>query len=405
MGSVFSVFQVNNYIKNMIASDFLLGSLQVQGEVSNCKYHHSGHVYFTLKDENAAISCVMFAGNRAGLTFSMQNGDNVIVSGAVDVYEKAGTYQLYAKRIKLAGAGGLYEKFLKLKEELEEMGMFAPEYKKPLPKHVKSVGVVTAPTGAAIRDIQNIIRRRNPGIQIILYPALVQGDNAKASIVKGIRVLDRAKPDVIIVGRGGGSIEDLWAFNEEEVARAIFDCETPVISAVGHETDFTIADFVADMRAPTPSAAAELASENIYDTIERVNAYEKRLNLSMIRKIGMARTYAEHFYKRIEAYRPDRVISGYREKLKHYLAILSVSAERILRENKYRLKLLAGRLDDLSPLKRLSSGFAYVSLEEGENVRSVEQVKKDDMLDISLRDGRIRASVRNVIKKEVLSDE
>ena len=389
----------------MIASDFLLGSLQVQGEVSNCKYHHSGHVYFTLKDENAAISCVMFAGNRAGLAFSMQNGDKVIVSGFVDVYEKTGTYQLYAKQIKLAGAGDLYERFLKLKEELGEMGMFAPEYKKPIPKHVRRVGVVTAPTGAAIRDIQNIIRRRNPGIQIILYPAAVQGEHAKASIVKGIRALDRYKPDVIIVGRGGGSIEDLWAFNEEEVARAIFDCETPVISAVGHETDFTIADFVADMRAPTPSAAAELASENIYDTIERINAYEKRLNLSMRRKLDLLRAYAEQFYRRIGAYKPDKLISGYREKLKHFLAMISVSAEKTLEGNKYRLKMLAGRLDDLSPLKRLSAGFAYVSMQDGSVLSSVRQVKEKDIIDISLKDGVVSAAVCGAAEKEVLSDE
>ena len=389
----------------MIAQDFLLGDLQVQGEVSNCKYHQSGHVYFTLKDESAAISCVMFAGNRAGLTFSMKNGDKVVVSGFVDVYEKAGTYQLYAKKVKLAGAGDLYEKFLALKNELEEMGMFAAEYKKPLPEHAKRVGVVTAPSGAAIRDIQNIMRRRNPGIQIILYPALVQGERAKESIVKGIQVLDKANVDVIIVGRGGGSIEDLWAFNEENVARAIFDCETPVISAVGHETDFTIADFVADMRAPTPSAAAELAAENVYDTIERVNGYEKRLNFAMQKKIDLSRAFAMNFFRRVEAHRPDRIISGYREKLEHFALMLASSSGRILKENRYRLQLLASRLDDLSPLKRLSAGFAHVSLEPGKTLRSVRQVKAGDVLDISVKDGRISASVQNVEKKEVMPDE
>jgi exodeoxyribonuclease VII large subunit len=389
----------------MIAQDFLLSSLQVQGEVSNCKYHHSGHVYFTLKDENAAISCVMFAGNRAGLAFSMQNGDKVIVTGSVDVYEKDGSYRLYAKRIKRSGAGELYEKFLALKAELEEMGMFAPEYKKPIPAHAKRIGVVTAPTGAAIRDIQNIIRRRNPGIQIILYPAFVQGDQAKESISEGIRVLDKAGVDIIIAGRGGGSLEDLWAFNEEEVARAIFNCKTPVISAVGHETDFTIADFVADLRAPTPSAAAELASENIFETIERINALERRISFSMSRSVELAKSRTEQLLRRIEAYRPDRIISGYRERLKYYETLISSYAEKTLRENKYRLRLLAGRLDELSPLKRLSAGFAYVSLASGESIRSAGQVNIGDAVDISLKDGMIHTSVNDIEKKEVLSDE
>ena len=241
----------------MFVQDFMLNRISVRGEVSNCKYHRSGHIYFTLKDEGGALSCVMFAGSRRGLAFPMKDGDRVVVRGAVDVYERDGRYQLYAREIALEGAGLLYERFLALKAELEEMGMFAPEYKQPIPAYVKRLGIVTAPTGAAVRDIQNIALRRNPFIQLILYPALVQGEGAKESIVRGIETLDALGLDAIIVGRGGGSIEDLWAFNEECVARAIFNCRTPVISAVGHETDTTIADFVADLRAPTPSAAAE----------------------------------------------------------------------------------------------------------------------------------------------------
>ena len=249
MGSIYSVGQVNTYIKNMFTQDFMLNRISVRGEVSNCKYHTSGHLYFSLKDASGSLACVMFAGQRKGLAFSMKNGDRVVVSGSVSVYERDGKYQLYAREICLEGAGILYEKFLALKEELEEMGMFAQEYKQLIPRYIRRLGVVTAPTGAAIQDIRNITYRRNPYIEIILYPALVQGEGAKESIVKGIRALDQLGVDVMIVGRGGGSMEDLWAFNEEEVARAIFQCSVPIISAVGHETDVTIADFVADRKS------------------------------------------------------------------------------------------------------------------------------------------------------------
>ena len=262
-GNIYSVGQVNAYIKNMFAQDFMMSHIYVRGEVSNCKYHSSGHIYFTLKDRTGVLQAVMFSGSRKkGLKFRMKEGDKCVVLGSIRVYERDGKYQLYAEEILLEGAGLLYQRFEALKRELEEMGMFAPEYKQPIPRFASRVGVVTAPTGAAVRDIQNISRRRNPFVQVILYPAQVQGEGAAASIVSGIHALTEHGVDVIIVGRGGGSIEDLWAFNEESVARAIFGCPVPVISAVGHETDFTIADFVADLRAPTPSAAAELA---VYD--------------------------------------------------------------------------------------------------------------------------------------------
>ena len=257
--NVYTVKQVNSYIKNMFTQDFMLNRIYVKGEVSNCKYHTSGHIYFSLKDESGTIACVMFAGQRGGLSFHMREGQQIIVLGSVNVYERTGSYQLYAQEIRLDGEGTLYEKYQMLKQELEEMGMFAPEYKKAIPRYAKRIGVVTAPTGAAVRDIMNISARRNPYVQLLLYPAQVQGEGAKESIVRGIRMLETKNVDVIIVGRGGGSIEDLWAFNDECVARAIFDCQVPVISAVGHETDVTIADYVADLRAPTPSAAAELA--------------------------------------------------------------------------------------------------------------------------------------------------
>ena len=259
MGNVYTVSQVNQYIKNMFTQDFLLNRIHVRGEVSNCKYHPKGHVYFSLKDESGMISAILFAGNRKGLPFRMQDGQQVVVFGSISTYERDGTYQLYAKEIVLDGAGLLTQRFQELKEELEEMGMFAPEYKQPIPPYAKTIGIVTAPTGAAIRDIIHIAKRRNPYVKLLLSPALVQGEEAAPSIAAAIRRLEKEDVDVIIVGRGGGSMEDLWAFNEEEVARAIFHCPVPVISAVGHETDTTIADYVADLRAPTPSAAAELA--------------------------------------------------------------------------------------------------------------------------------------------------
>ena len=272
MKNVYTVRQVNSYIKNMFAQDFMLNRIYVKGEVSNCKYHTSGHIYFSLKDESGTIACIMFAGSRAGLSFRMQEGQQIIVLGYIGVYERDGRYQLYAREIVRDGAGALYEKFEALKKELAEMGMFAPEYKRPIPPYVKTVGIVTAPTGAAVRDIINIAHRRNPFVQLILYPALVQGEEAPQSIVRGIRALEKQGVDVMIVGRGGGSMEDLWAFNEECVARAVFECSVPVISAVGHETDTTIIDFVADLRAPTPSAAAELAVYEYRDAREQMES-------------------------------------------------------------------------------------------------------------------------------------
>ena len=276
MASVYSVGQVNAYIKNMFNADFALNNIYIKGEISNCKYHTSGHIYFTLKDSTGVISAVMFAGNRKGLKFKLEEGQKVIALGSVSVYERDGKYQLYAKQIILEGTGLLYQRFEQLKTQLEEMGLFDKMYKKPIPKYATKVGICTASTGAAIQDIINISKRRNPFVQLYLYPCLVQGQGAAVDIVNAIRCLDSMDLDVIIVGRGGGSIEDLWAFNEEIVAKAIFDCDTPVISAVGHETDFTIADFVADMRAPTPSAAAELA---VFDYSEFM---EKQLNYSRL---------------------------------------------------------------------------------------------------------------------------
>ena len=285
MNSVYTVSQANQYIKNMFNQDFLLNNISVRGEVSNCKYHSSGHIYFSIKDRNGLLSCVMFAGKKRGLDFKMEEGNKVIVSGNINVYERDGKYQLYADKIEKEGTGDLYKRFIELKNELEEMGMFSDEYKKEIPKYSMNVGIVTASTGAAIQDIINISKRRNPYIKLVLYPAKVQGDGAADTIVNGIRCLDSKNLDVIIVGRGGGSIEDLWAFNEEKVARAIFECNTPVISAVGHETDYTIADYVADMRAPTPSAAAELVVFEYNKLCEKISSYEENIRYRIDIKI------------------------------------------------------------------------------------------------------------------------
>ena len=315
MKNAYSVGQVNRYVRNMFTQDYFLQKIYVKGEVSNCKYHTSGHIYFSLKDETGTLSCVMFAGQRRGLAFSMKNGDKVIVGGTIDVYERDGRYQLYAKEITLEGAGALYERFLALKQELEEMGMFDPGYKQPIPRFIRRLGVVTAPAGAAIQDIRNISYRRNPYLQIILYPALVQGSEAAQSIVKGIRTLDQAGVDVIIVGRGGGSIEDLWAFNEEIVARAIFECNTPVISAVGHETDFTIADFVADLRAPTPSAAAELAVDDFRSVVQTILLYKQRMYRAMSGKVDLSRSRLEQFQTRLSYLSPEARLREQRQHL------------------------------------------------------------------------------------------
>ena len=400
MKNAYSVGQVNRYVKNMFTQDFFLQKIYVKGEVSNCKYHTSGHIYFSLKDETGTMSCVMFAGHRRGLAFSMKDGDKVIVGGSVDVYERDGRYQLYAKEITLEGAGALYERYLALKQELEEMGMFAGEYKQPIPKFIRRLGVVTAPTGAAVQDIRNISYRRNPYLQIILYPALVQGAGAAESIVKGIRMLDGLNVDVIIVGRGGGSIEDLWAFNEEIVARAIFECRTPVISAVGHETDFTIADFVADLRAPTPSAAAELAVNDYRSVVESVSAYRQRMYRAMSTHLDFYRSRLANFSTKFGYLSPEYRLREQRQRLADTESSLQNAMEGKLKENRHRLSLYVERFTGLSPLRKLNQGFSYVADQQKRTLTSVKQVKNGDTIYISVTDGTIEAKVNSIKKEE-----
>ncbi len=400
MASVYSVTQVNSYIKNMFVQDFLLNRISVRGEVSNCKYHMSGHIYFTLKDKSGTLSAVMFASQRRGLAFGLQEGQQVVVSGSVDVYERDGKYQLYAKEIKREGVGDLFERFQKLRDELEDMGMFAAEYKQPIPKYAKTVGVVTASTGAAIRDIMNISARRNPYVQLVLYPALVQGENAKESIVKGIQTLDAMGLDVMIVGRGGGSIEDLWAFNEEMVARAIFDCKTPVISAVGHETDVTIADYVADLRAPTPSAAAELAVFDYSQFEGRLQVIFQALTRGMERSLERKKSRLDQYRLKLQMHHPERRLNEYQQRLVDMEEQMERFLEQRLTDRKHRLALLCGRLHGLSPLETLSRGFGYVTADTGKAVTSVKQVKSGWHLQVRLADGEMKTQVLEILSYE-----
>ena len=339
MGNIYTVSQVNSYIKSMFAQDFALNKISVKGEISNCKYHPSGHIYFTLKDGGSQIGAVMFSSQRLNLKFRLEEGQQVVVQGTIDVYERDGRYQLYARQITREGTGDLYLRFEQLKQELEEMGMFDGSYKQPIPKYARRVGIVTASTGAAIRDIMNISARRNPYVQLVLYPALVQGTEAKYSIVRGIETLDAMGLDVIIVGRGGGSIEDLWAFNEEMVARAIFNCSTPIISAVGHETDVTIADYVADLRAPTPSAAAELAVFDYSQFEAKCQLYQRTLERTMKNRLERVRYRLNQCRLKLELYHPSRVINEKRQRLADLESRLTRVMSKRLEAYRHRLAL------------------------------------------------------------------
>lgn len=378
----------------------MLRNISVKGEISNCKYHTSGHIYFTIKDAAGTISAIMFAGNRRGLGFTMKEGDKVIVTGSVEVYEKTGSYQLYARQIELDGAGNLYLQFEKLKNELEEMGYFAKEYKIPIPKYARRIGIVTAPTGAAIQDIRNISKRRNPYVELILYPALVQGDGAAQSIVNGIHALEQIGVDIIIVGRGGGSIEDLWAFNEKIVADAIFNCRIPTISAVGHETDWTIADFVADMRAPTPSAAAELAVFDYRQVLDKLYEYNRRMQNSLYNKLELSRQKLNSYKLKLDYLSPEHRLNENRRRLMEYEEKLKLRIGMIIKEKKHMLELYAGRLEACSPVKKLGQGYAYVEDYKGKSLRSVEGVEKNQDITIYLLDGKIKTVVSEVIPNE-----
>ncbi len=418
---IYSVGQVNHYIKGVLNHDLLLSSLYVRGEVSNCKYHTSGHIYFSLKDTSGTISCIMFASYKKGLTFRMKDGDKVVVGGNIDVYERGGSYQLYAREIQREGEGLLYERFVRLKRELEEMGMFDPMYKQPIPKYAAKIGVVTASTGAAIRDIQNISHRRNPYVEIILYPALVQGEGAKDSIVRGIHLLDEMNLDTIIVGRGGGSIEDLWAFNEPEVAQAIFEARTPIISAVGHETDTTIADYVADLRAPTPSAAAELAVFDIREFQELLQSYQLTMERELLRRIRELKGKTQFYEARLKGSSPESHLNNERrraadlafkldqamqQKLEHArqnakdYKVMEAFFHQKLQNARQRLEVMIERMHGLNPINQLNRGFSYVSDDKEHAVTKISQVQIGDMLTIHVTDGLIETEVKEIKKSD-----
>ena len=396
MQNVYSVAQVNTYIKNMFSQDYMLRSISVKGEVSNCKYHSFGHIYFTLKDKLGTISCVMFAGNRAGLSFPLKEGMQIIVSGNIDVYERDGKYQLYAKKIILDGIGQLYERYEALKQELEERGLFAEEYKQPIPRYIQTLGVVTASTGAAVRDIINIATRRNPYVQIIVYPAVVQGEYAVPSIVKGIRALEQLGVDVMIVGRGGGSIEDLWAFNEEVVAQAVFDCSVPIISAVGHETDTTIIDYVSDLRAPTPSAAAELAVWELEQLEQQLLSYGNHMQETMEYRLQRYRMLLSHKSMQLKQLSPQSKIQAM-----HFATIraqeqMQTAMERILYNYRKELAVYIERLKGVSPLDKLNQGFSYVETQGGKTVKDIGDVREGDLLTVQVKNGKIYARTEKV---------
>ncbi|GKX31928.1 exodeoxyribonuclease 7 large subunit [Vallitalea longa] len=393
--SIFSVSQVNAYIKKLFIDDYVINDIWIKGEVSNCKIHSSGHIYFTLKDNNSAISCVVFKSYRDFVECDLRDGVDITARGYVSVYERAGTFQLYVQQVKSDGMGNLYKKFQLLKEELQKKGYFNSDFKKKIPRYPRKVGIVTSDTGAAIRDMINVSKRRNPYIGLILYPSLVQGNGAAENIVRGIRYLDKMDDvDVIIIGRGGGSIEDLWAFNEEIVAKTIFEAKTPIISAVGHETDYTISDFASDLRAPTPSAAAELAIP-AFDEIDIIlDKYEYKLTNNIKRKIELCvKTIALNKMK-LDYNSPSMRLLKERQYLSEIEDRLDRSMKEINKKYKNDVNLLEHKLNVLSPINNLEKGYSYIQNNNGK-VNSISDVNIGETLLIQLSDGNIEAKVEN----------
>ena len=379
-----SVSRVNNYIKRLLDSKPVLNNIWVKGEISNCKRHSSGHIYLTLKDESSVLKAVMFRGSASTLDFEPVDGTTVIAHGRISVYEAGGSYQLYIEDMVLDGIGDLYREFEKLKAKLQEEGLFDNKFKKPLPKFPKRIGVATAPTGAAVRDIINVITRRYPMAEILIYPTLVQGNGAKESIVSAIEYFDSTKAvDTIIVGRGGGSIEDLWAFNEECVARAIFACQTPIISAVGHETDFTIADFVADFRAPTPSAAAEVSVPSIDELYRLINIYKSRMKNSVITRNETFRRTLNRLIPR----NPQDKINQLSQKLDMRIQTLEQVYRLNINYRKRSLSEKAAKLDALSPLKTLNRGYSIAVNDDGKVLKKKSDFTKEMQFKLKLQDG------------------
>ena len=388
-----TVEQLNRYIKEKVDSDEFLNNVYVKGEISNFKHHYTGHMYFTLKDENSLVKCIMFKSYTPHLSFMPKDGMKVLIFGSVSVFERDGVYQIYAKAMKEDGMGSLYEAYEELKAKLEKEGLFDESHKKPIPSFPKTIGVLTASTGAVIRDIINVSTRRNSNVHIRLLPVPVQGPTAAEQIVAGIkRMNDEKLADVIILGRGGGSLEDLWPFNEEIVARAIYDSEIPIISAVGHETDYSISDFVADLRAPTPSAAAELAVCNMDDVLYTIDLYQNRYKTALKKKVQLMKL-------RYEKCMAQRVFKEPLQKINERAILLDTLVKSLT--NSTRLKIndcrkefveVATKIDSLSPMKTMARGYSIVE-KDGKIVKKVNDVQKDDELSIRLSDGQITTKV------------
>ena len=393
MGQISSVSQVNMYIKNMFMRDYKLNDISVKGEISNCKYHSSGHIYFTIKDKTSQLSCVMFASMRKNLEFKLEEGQSVIVDGNISVYERDGKYQLYARNITKEGFGKLYEEYEKLKKRLLEEGLFDKSKKRKIPAYAAKIGVVTARTGAVIQDICNVSNRRNPYVQIILYPAKVQGTGAAETIIKGIKYFEKTDVDTIIIGRGGGSIEDLWAFNDQKLARVIAGCKKPIISAVGHETDTTIADYAADLRAPTPSAAAELAVYSYRETVIALREAGHSLRWQMENILKIKKLKLAGYITVIQHESPKNLINDRRM----FVADMQEKIENLMRQklvsSKHQLELYIQEMKGLSPLYKLQGGYAYVSDESGRNIKSVDELKKGEQINLAFKDGYAKAVI------------
>jgi len=400
----YTVGELTAYIKNLLDSDANLNEIWVRGEISNLNYHSSGHIYFTLKEEKCQLQCVMFRGHNESLSFTLEDGIKVIAFGSISVYGPHGKYELIVENVQPDGLGALYLEFIQRKKRLEKEGLFADEHKKAIPKYPKRIGVVTSPTGAVIRDIINVLKRRYPLADILVAPASVQGDGAPASIVGAIQLMNEMPDvDVIIVGRGGGSLEDLWAFNEEVVARAIYDSRIPIISAVGHETDFTIADFVADRRAPTPSAAAEIAVPDKEDLARQIQSLEARLIQRVHRIMGLHRNRLDRITDSLVFKRPLDRINQNKQYLDNVASQLRLSILNNLKLRKKGLEVLVGKLNTLNPRAVLDRGYSItMKLPEEEIVKRVAEVERGDQVKVVIRDGEMRCQVEDT--KEVKED-
>jgi len=389
-----SVSGLNSYIKKTMDNDFILNNSRVKGEISNLKLHGSGHMYFSLKDAYSKLNCVMFRGSVSNLKMIPENGMNVVVKGRVSVYEKEGSYQLYCDSMELEGMGELFIAFEKLKGKLESEGMFLESHKRELPKYVKKIGVVTSPTGAAIQDIINVAKRRNNGVDILIYPARVQGINASSELIKGIKYMNKTDVDVIILSRGGGSIEELWAFNDEKLAYTVFNSEIPVITGVGHETDFTIVDFVSDRRASTPSQACEIA---VFDTSEvnsRISYIRNSLDKIIIKKLADSRNRIDLLRGRIEFSNPKvRIVNEY-AKVDDFRSLLERSIKLRVSKEKDRLGTLNALLLANSPLKVLNKGYSIIEDENKNVISTVDELRKNGVVCITVKDGSVKAELK-----------